>query len=190
MKLAVFGGTFNPIHTGHLILADKILHHFSYDKILFVPTACSPFKTDQILPSDSQRLKMLRLALKDNPCFEIEDWELKQGGISYTIDTINYLEKKYANCLDEKIGLILGDDHVEKFHLWKNAEELASKTTIILGTRFKQVSELQFNHISVDNEKIPISSTEIRKSIREGKSWQYFVPAKVANFIKKQGLYE
>lgn len=190
MKLAVFGGTFNPVHCGHLILADKILHHFNYDKILFVPAACSPFKTDQILPSDGQRLKMLRLAIKGNSSFEIEDWELKQGGISYTIDTINYLENKYKNCLDEKLGLILGDDHVEKFHLWKDAGNLAEKTRIILASRLADASHFPFEHTTVNNEKIPISSTEIRNCIKKGTSWQYFVPEKVASFIKKMGLYE
>ena len=143
MKLAILGGTFNPVHIGHLMLAEDVRKEFGYDKILFIPACVPPHKAYNACVSDSDRLEMLRLATKDNPYFDVDDCELKRKGISYTIDTIYDLESRYQEQIEGKIGLIIGDDLLSGFESWHLAETLALRVRLIVGRRNSSVLPLE-----------------------------------------------
>ena len=137
----MFGGSFNPVHNGHIELAKAVHEQAGYDKVLFVPAYHSPFKDMPSGASDDDRLCMLRLALNGFDWACIEDCELKRGGVSYTYDTVEFLTRKYAASgefdekRDGKLGLVIGADLVEGFARWYRAEELAAKVDIILARR-------------------------------------------------------
>jgi nicotinate-nucleotide adenylyltransferase len=195
IKLAIIGGSFNPIHNGHLALADAVVTQLGYDKVLFIPAFCSPYKKQYSDVSSEDRLAMLRLAIKNNPAFEIETCELDRKGVSYTIDTVNYLYKKYkTNVLSGKIGLIIGDDLVKGFYNWKSPDLLVQKTDIIIAHRIIQKDEFasafeKYGKKELSNAVLPISSSEIRSAIQQKKAWRYLVPSDVYNYIKTRDLY-
>lgn len=195
MKLAILGGSFNPIHLGHLHLALSAYKEFSYDRIALVPAYISPFKTfcNEIKTSD--RLKMISLAIADRPYIYCELYEIERQGVSYTIDTINYLYKKFSN-IEGKIGLIIGDDLKENFSLWKNSEELIEKTDIIIGRRNKAgnlnccLQNKAFPFKELNNEILNISSSRIRELISKREDFTSLVSKEVYSYIKENGLYK
>ena len=192
MKLAILGGTFNPVHIGHLMLAEDVRKEFGYDKILFIPACVPPHKVYNASVSDVDRLEMLRLATKDNPYFEVDDCELKRKGISYTIDTIYDLESRYQEKIEGKIGLIIGDDLLTGFDSWHLAETLALRVRLIVGRRNSSVLPLEspFPFSPLSNSILPISSSDIRNRIKNNKSWRYLVPDSVFQYINDRNLYE
>lgn len=192
MKLAILGGTFNPVHIGHLMLAEDVRKEFGYDKILFIPACVPPHKAYNACVSDSDRLEMLRLATKDNPYFDVDDCELKRKGISYTIDTIYDLESRYQEQIEGKIGLIIGDDLLSGFESWHLAETLALRVRLIVGRRNSSVLPLEslFPFSPLSNSILPISSSDIRNRIKNKKSWRYLVSDSVFQYIKDRNLYE
>ena len=192
MKIAILGGTFNPVHIGHLMLAEDVRKEFGYDKILFIPACVPPHKVYNASVSDVDRLEMLRLATKDNPYFEVDDCELKRKGISYTIDTIYDLESRYQEKIEGKIGLIIGDDLLTGFDSWHLAETLALRVRLIVGRRNSSVLPLEspFPFSPLSNSILPISSSDIRNRIKNNKSWRYLVPDSVFQYINDRNLYE
>ena len=213
MKIAVLGGSFNPIHVGHLILADSVCQNLGYEKILFVPTATPPHKEMSCEVSAADRLEMVKLTVAGDERFEAEPCEIERGGISYTWDTICYLEKKYASVLTGKIGLIFGEDLLPDYDKWNHAEELAEKADLILACRphdtglkaefqnaptgaygkspMKGVTRENFPypHKIVQNPKMEISSSEIRQKVAEHGAWRYLVSEKVFEYILERNLY-
>ena len=135
MRIAVLGGTFNPLHIGHLALADEVCTSLGYDRLLFVPAFRPPHKEMADSVSAEDRLEMVRRACEGDPRFVAESCEIDRGGVSYTFDTICHLEEKYAGELEGKIGLVMGDDLIPGFHLWHRAEELSQKCDLILALR-------------------------------------------------------
>lgn len=198
MKLAIFGGSFNPVHIGHLFLAEEVRIRFGYQKILFVPVNIPPHKTMADGASGQDRVEMLNLAIKDNPFFQVDSLELQRGGVSYTYDTVEELEAKYSSVLEEKIGLIMGDDLVPGFSTWKNAELLPQKTDLILARRMICTPEnevvFQYPHLELGNSILPISSSDIRSRIISSqkdtlKAWRYLVSEPVYEYIVQRRLY-
>ena len=196
MRLAVLGGSYNPIHIGHLMLADAVALRYGYDTIAFVPAFLSPFKDGHSGCTAEDRLTMVKLAIADNPAFYCEPCEIRRQGVSYTIDTLKFLKKKFPQC-EGKIGLIIGDDLLEGFAGWREAEHIPDYADIIVGNRIidrylteQAASAGRVPHLRVDNALLPVSSSGIRAAIQEKKSWRYLVPPAVYSYIKEHKLYE
>ncbi|EFW38714.1 nicotinate (nicotinamide) nucleotide adenylyltransferase [Treponema phagedenis] len=192
MRLAILGGSFNPLHIGHLALADAVYATENYDKIAFIPAFLSPFKKEHSGCTAKDRLQMLKTAIQDVPYFSYEDCEIKKEGISYTIDTILYLKEKYKSSLEGKIGLIIGEDMIKDFPLWHRYKELKESVDILVG--FRPLSEkktaAEFSYTQIENTVLPISSSYIREAIKKKKSWRYLVPATVYEYIIAKNLYD
>lgn len=198
MKLAVLGGSFNPVHKGHLFLTKQAADEYGYERVLFIPAHEPPHKTLSAGASDADRLEMLKKALSEygDNRFVIDDCELKRSGPSYTIDTVYDLEKRYEGILDGKIGLIIGSDLAADFGKWKNACLLAEKTDIVLGRRpcpdDKNPSadrDFSWPHLKLHNELFAVSSAEIRRMIAEKKDWKSLVSESVYEYIVQRKLY-
>ncbi len=193
MKLAILGGSFNPVHLGHTALATCAVEQYGYDRVAFVPAFNPPHKDIATGATSEDRCAMLSLAIELYSNFFIETTELERGGVSYTIDTIAFLEKKYGNCLEGPIGLIIGDDLLENFHLWKNVHELVSKTHVLLANRLDENAlksfDFSFEYTLMQNKRIDVSSQSIRESIRCGKDWKNHVSKGVYEYITSKGLY-
>ena len=196
MRLAVLGGSYNPIHIGHLMLADAVALRYGYDTVAFIPAFLSPFKDGHSGCTAEDRFAMVKLAIADNPAFYCEPCEIQRQGVSYTIDTLKFLKKKFPQC-EGKIGLIIGDDLLEGFSGWREAEHIPDYADIIVGNRIivRYLTEQaafagKVPHLRVDNALLPVSSSGIRAAIKEKKSWRYLVPSAVYSYIKEHKLYE
>ena len=199
MRLAVLGGSYNPIHIGHLMLADAVSLRYGYDTVAFVPAFLSPFKDGHSGCTAQDRLAMVKRAIADNPAFYCEPCEIERQGISYTIDTLQFLKEKYPQC-EGKIGLIIGDDLLESFGNWREAARILDYADIIVGNRILDRYSTEqtgcvgniphLRVLRVDNALLPVSSSGIRAAIKEKKSWRYLVPSAVYSYIKEHKLYE
>jgi nicotinate-nucleotide adenylyltransferase len=215
-KIGILGGTFNPIHYGHLAAAEEVRDRLKLDRVLFIPSFHPPHKQENNVPSAVHRLEMVRLATKENATFEPSDIEIKRGGKSYTIDTILALKNCYP---DADLYFITGVDSfldIQAWHLWERLLTLC--TFIVLsrpGYRFADLLKIDFlkpaeNQVkgldrgelvhaevragafTVYLELIPlydISSTDIRSRVKEGRSIKYLLPEAVENYIIKNKLY-
>jgi nicotinate-nucleotide adenylyltransferase len=204
-SVAIFGGTFNPIHFGHLSIAEEIRTKFNLDKIIFVPTNQPPHKDPSDLVSPRQRWLMTHLATVSNPCFEVSTFEIDNGGKSYSIDTIKHFHKHFGDKV--KLHFIIGADMLVEIASWKNIGEILKLCRFIVVSRpgydvqkiFDQyflasknmtiASELIGNILVEDVAMFDVSSTTIRQKIKEWKSIKYLVPEPVEQFIHNQQLY-
>ncbi|MCF7909888.1 MAG: nicotinate-nucleotide adenylyltransferase [Candidatus Omnitrophica bacterium] len=185
MKIGILGGTFNPPHIGHLILAQEMLDELKLDKIFFIPTNNPPHKRgNQLEPR--KRFLMTELAAAGNPKFKVLDLELKRKGKSYTCDTIAELKNKYPQ---DKLYLIIGSDLAKGFKKWKNPEKIKRMATVIVAKRRGSPFRSSKSFKQVDIIQVELSSSQIRARIKKGKIIQYLVPKKVENYIKKNNLY-
>lgn len=198
MKIGILGGTFNPIHYGHLIIAEYIRVDQNLEKIIFIPTGIPPHKNKEEVLDGKIRGEMVALAIESNPKFECSTIEIYNEETSYTIDTIKSL--KSQNPKDE-FHMIIGGDSLMSLRTWKGYKELIGITNIIVGDRYCACGETIMREIdrlncetkntitSIKTPIIEISSTEIRNNLREKRSIKYLVPENVENFIQKRGLY-
>ena len=193
-KIGLFGGTFDPVHIAHLIIADRVLEQAGLDFILFVPGAIPPHKQNRKISPGEIRYQMLQLALQDNPCFLADDLELQRGRISYTIDTINQLYKNYP--LDARsVYLIIGADNLLDFHNWKKPHEIVEKCHIIAVRRpYSQFDrhkmKIDIPYMQIEAPLLEVSSSDIRQRVRQGKSIRYLVPSRVERFIYENNIYK
>jgi nicotinate-nucleotide adenylyltransferase len=189
-KVGIFGGTFDPIHHGHLITAQSVKELRSLDKIIFIPAFISPHKQHAKASSAEHRLNMIKLALDEIPFFECSDFEIKQHTISYTIDTLREFKKYY-----DDIELIIGYDNIFQFHTWKQPDEILKLSNVIV---LKRKSSHPLNFIDkyveaaafVQTRGIEISATDIRNRVHQGLPIHYLVPAIVENYIYENKLYK
>lgn len=186
-KTAIFGGTFNPVHIGHLFVAEEILAHTGCDRILFIPAHTPPHKfVDD--PGPDIRFRMLKDSIADNPAFEANDCELKRAGISYSIDTVRYLV--HEGIVEPRPVFVLGDDLIPGFGLWKLPEALAAETELLVFHRESaERIALVYPHSYLDNLPLPISSSMIRARIAEGQAWRSLVPAQARMLIESLRIY-
>lgn len=185
MKIGILGGTFNPPHIGHLILAEQVKDNLGLGKVFFVPTNIPPHKEMDILVNSKHRVNMVALSIKDNDCFELLDYEVKREGVSYTIDTIREIKKYFPQ---DDLHLIIGSELANEFHTWKNFEEIKSLVKIVVGQR-KNKPFYGEEFIIVDIVEIEISSSYIRERLKQGKSIKYFVKDEVEDYIRRHNLY-
>jgi nicotinate-nucleotide adenylyltransferase len=197
--LGIMGGTFNPIHYGHLVAAETARVDFNMEKIIFVPSSIPPHKMREGLIDARLRYEMTELAVASNPHFEVSSIELNRPGPSYTIDTILEFREIYGECCD--IYFITGADAILEILSWKDIEHLLKLCTFVAVTRpgydvhkLKQkIRDIQLKYGAaihmLSGPGVAISSTEIRERCSKGKSIKYLVPELVEEFIIRTGLY-
>ena len=191
-RIGVFGGTFDPVHVGHLLLAESARDRAGLSKVLFMPTHIQPFKQDEETSPDDDRIRMLRLATRDNPGLGVTTIETDKGGISYTIDSLRALKEEYR---DKSICFIIGTDMFLMIGKWKEADALIREFDFVVGVRtgymhddaVRKAEELRASHGArielIDNPPIELSSTGIRDRLKNGSSIRYLVPESVRRYL-------
>jgi nicotinate-nucleotide adenylyltransferase len=190
MRYAILGGSFNPVHLGHLFLADTVLSALNYDRIILVPAFQSPFKPGALETgvSPKDRLDMLAAAITGDPRLTIDDCEIRREGVSYTIDTLGDIVRRYPP--EGKPGLILGDDLARDFPQWRKSAELTELADIIIARRLQTGEGVYpYPYRRITNEVMEISSAMIRERIAAGKGWRSLVPPAVRTIIEDRRLY-
>lgn len=172
MRIAILGGTFDPPHLGHLILADTVITNCDYDKVIFIPTKIPPHKNISGEASNEDRLNMLKLSILNDERFLLDEYELNNEGVSYTINTLDYLYKNYD--IEGKIGLIIGADLVKDFDKWREPERIAAISDITVVNReddenLYKANIDKYNIKIIMAPRIDISSSLIRNRIKEKK---------------------
>ncbi len=187
--IGLFFGSFNPIHVGHLIIADFMATQTDLDQVWIVISPQNPLKQRSSLANDYDRLEMIKLAIEDNDSLKVSDIEFSLPKPSYTIDTMTYLSEKYP---DTKFALIMGGDNLATIQKWKNYEMLLKNYPIYLYNRpgYDTSENIELGNIYVyDAPLMEISSSMIRQRLKESQSIHYLVTSPVLNFIEAKGLY-
>jgi nicotinate-nucleotide adenylyltransferase len=189
VRFAILGGSFNPVHLGHLYLADLVLSRLGYDRIILVPACKSPFKIGAETAGAGDRLDMLLASIPADPRITVEDCELRREGVSYTIDTVLYIRERYLP--EGKPGLILGDDLASGFSTWRRAGEIAELADLIIARRLSrgELGEFPYPCRVLDNEVMDLSSRMVRERIEARSNWRYLVPPGARAIIEERGLY-
>jgi nicotinate-nucleotide adenylyltransferase len=191
VKIGFLGGSFDPVHFGHLLAAQDAYEQHKLDRLILVPAAQAPLKPNDVQSSAEERLEMLRAAVGWDRRFEISDIELRRGGVSYTIDSARYFRALYPH---DELFWVIGGDQLPKLHLWKEINELVGLVDFIFlerpGYPVKTHPAIQGLRLHrCDGHLLAISSTELRERSRRGLSLDYFVPHKAIVNIKENGLY-
>lgn len=191
VKIGFLGGSFDPVHFGHLLAAQDAFEQHQLDRLILVPAAQAPLKPNDVQSSSEDRLAMLRAAIEWDKRFEISDVELRRGGVSYTIDSARYFRELYPQ---DELYWVIGGDQLPKLHLWKDIMELARLVEFIFlerpGYPVKARPDLPGLRLHrCDGHLLAISSTELRERTRRNLSLDYFVPHKAIVYIKEHSLY-
>lgn len=199
-KIGLFGGTFNPIHNGHLSIATQFCHQLQLDSVIFLPAGQPYHKQNQPISAD-HRLAMVQLAIESNPHFAVSDLDLIRQENTYTIDTVNIFKQHYPQAT---LWWLLGMDNLQQLHTWKNWQKLVTQTHIAVANRspfswqnppsiFKNwLHSAQQNHslIFLNTKEYPISSSEIRQHLQNGEDCSAWLPEKVYQYIQQYRLYQ
>ncbi len=193
MRIGLFGGTFDPLHVGHLIIAETALSDFPLDQVLFIPAGVTPHKLEKDLSPAEIRLEMVQSAIEHHGDFDVSLVEIRNKNISYTIDTIHWFKGTEKYCHDE-LYLLIGSDSFLELDTWKNPELILEKVHLLVvsrpGFEIKNVEERFEDRMTIiKGPLIDISSSEIRYRVRSGKSIRYWVPGCVERIISQKGLY-
>ncbi len=193
-RIGLFGGTFNPIHIGHLRLAEDVRERFDLREILFIPVNIPPHKRIDDTAGPEHRLRMVRAALRGNDGFLCDDVEIRRGGESYTIDTVRSVYSRYR--FEGRPSLIIGSDLLRELHTWRNIEELCTLVHFIVMRRYPQSSGESIpadipglSWETFSGRRIDVTSSEIRERRRSGGSVRYLVPDGVYDYIIRNKLY-
>ena len=201
MRIGIYGGTFSPVHSGHLLAARKFMDGIGLDRLLIIPAAQPPHKEMQTPVSASDRLEMCCLAFDGMENVEISDIEISRGGKSYTVDTVTALREKYP---DDELFLLVGTDMILTFDRWYRYTDILMLCNLVYvrretdraidGDLFEKISllekqtERKIRHIKMD--PVEISSTELRRMIADGEDTGNLIPEKVKEFIEENGIYK
>lgn len=198
-RIGVFGGSFDPVHMGHLTIAQDAVEQLELDRLIFVPAAVPPHKQGKTLADARHRLEMLQLATEGNLNFEVSDMEIQRGGVSYTVDTMMQVQAEHPGA---ELFFIVGLDSLTILHSWKNVEQLLEMCTIVPFARGGEDPARIAGQIQLSNpwkqrilermiriHEIEISASEVRMRLAEGLSIRYLVPPEVEMYIAEHGLY-
>jgi len=188
-RIGVLGGTFNPIHVGHLAMAQMALERMQLAKVVFVPAYIPPHKNPGIVAGAKHRYQMVKLAIDGNPSFQISDFEIKKEGKSYTIDTMQYFYQRYAK--EAKLYFIIGGDALSELRSWRYIDKILEIAEFIVVNRpgyVKKASDVK--HHSVIMPGVDISSSYVRMRLFQRRTIKYFVPDKVLDYISQNHLYQ
>jgi nicotinate-nucleotide adenylyltransferase len=191
VRIGVFGGTFDPPHVGHLILASDAREALRLDTLVFVPAATQPFKVHTPpVASPQDRLEMVRLAVAGADDYSVDDTEIDRKGLSFTVDTLEQLSRKNQGA---ELFLLLGEDTLAGVDQWRNPGRIRELATLAVmrrsGPEGSPVMPIAAGAIAVSTRRVDVSSTEIRERLRAGRSIKGFVPESVERFIEARGLY-
>lgn len=191
MDIGLFGGSFNPPHVAHLIVAEVARDQFGFDEVWWIPNATPPHKSQDDLAAVNHRLEMTRRAVAENPAFQVCDIEVERSGVSYTVETVRALQDQHPNT---DFGLLIGSDSLDHFAEWHKPDEIAERVPLVVYKRpgvIDAVPESRFaNHVRfVAAPVMEVSGTEIRSRCRAGRSIRYLVPEPVRAYIETHGLY-
>lgn len=193
MKIGIMGGTFNPVHNAHLLIAERAYETLGLDRVWFMPN-CSPPHKDSRIPSGEIRYEMTSAAAEGNPHFEVSAFELECGGVSYTAETLAGLKRKYP---DTVFYLIIGSDSLRDFDKWYKPEVIASLCIPAVYPRYgddtaRLIKEYKYQNkpVAIDAPMVEISSTDIRNRIKNGLSVRYMLPESVLKIIEREHLYK
>ncbi len=188
MKIGILGGTFNPIHIGHLILAEEAREKLGLDRIIFVPTNLPPHKLNGYIAPAKLRYEMVKRAVKSSRYFSVSDLEIKRDGRSYTIDTVKRFKNLYPG---DELYFIIGSDLLKYIDEWKDLSEITSLVKFVAATRPGYALEKIPSYIAtLPIRAVDISGFEIRQAIKNNKSFKYLVPETVFKYITRKGLYK
>jgi len=182
-KIAIYGGTFDPVHHAHLILAREAIETLGLEKVILVPAAISPLKKAAPVASGEVRLAMLRAAIKGEPEFEVDECELRRALPSYTIDTVEDIRRRES---DAALYCLIGEDNIEQLPRWYRFSELAKMVHFIVLDRSGKQPTHSYQLI---HRRIDISATEIRRRVAQNESIRYLVPESVEKIIHREKLY-
>ena len=196
-RVGIFGGTFDPIHMGHLIVAETIMDEFHLDKVVFIPAAVPPHKLDRQISPAKHRYMMTMLATCSNPRFQVSDMEMHRQGPSYSRDTLAQLLEEHGR--DTEFYFIVGADSVENLHTWNRIDELLTMCHFIGASRPGCMPDMEkiaqrFGPLAekihcLETPELEISSTEIRHRVGQKRTIRYIVPETVEQYIYKEKLY-
>ena len=196
-RVGIFGGTFDPIHMGHLIVAETIMDEFHLDKVVFIPAAVPPHKLDKQISPAKHRYMMTMLATCSNPRFQVSDMEMHRQGPSYSRDTLAQLLEEHGR--DTEFYFIVGADSVENLHTWNRIDELLTMCHFIGASRPGCMPDMEkiaqrFGPLAekihcLETPELEISSTEIRHRVGQKRTIRYIVPETVEQYIYKEKLY-
>lgn len=191
LRIGIMGGTFNPIHYGHLLAAQEAWQRFELDKVIFVPSAQPPHKQKPDVCA-KHRYKMIQMAINNNEHFIISDIEITRKGMSYSEDTIRAFKEIYGD--ENRLYFIIGADAIAELNTWKNVENLPSLCQFIAVNRPGYQLSIEKRWLScthlLEIPEVNISSTQIRQRIKEGKSIRYLIPQEVERYIEEHSLYK
>ena len=194
MKIGLYGGTFDPVHIGHLLLAEWIREELDLREIIFIPAAIPPHKKENKITSAALRMQMLEQAIQGNSSFKISDFELNNEGVSYSLNTILHFRQTVKISRDN-LFFIIGADNLVTFSSWHKPEEVKRNCRVVVyrrsGIKLSDVPESLLNEMTIlDNPLFDISSSEIREQVRHGKSIKYMVPSEIEALIFENHLYK
>ena len=184
MRIGIYGGTFNPVHHGHLILARQALEEFKLDRLIFVPAAESPFKIQNHTAPADDRLAMLQSAIAGEDRFAVDPLEIERGGVSYSIDTVKIFRSRDPKA---ELFFLVGEDNADRLTEWHRFEELKKLVCFVVLSRSEGFESSEY---PVVQRRIEISSTEIRNRVAKQESITYLVPESVKHYIEQHQLYQ
>lgn len=201
-RVALYGGSFDPIHHGHLIVARLMVERLDLDEIIFLPSACPPHKPGEALAEPAHRARMVSLAIEKERPFEFSDFDLARTGLSYTVETVEHFRQKLGN--ETALHWIIGADSLGELPSWRRVEELVENCHIVTATRpgwdhvdwealgagLNAELTAKLRRGIIETPGIDISSTDIRNRVCEGRSIRYLVPESVVEYIKLNSLYQ
>lgn len=185
-KVGILGGTFNPPHIGHLIMANEAYHALSLDEVRFMPNAIAPHKIIEGDPTAEERRNMVEIAIAPYPQFKLETIEIERGGVSYTYDTMLELTKREP---DTEFYFIIGGDMIDSLHTWYKIDELLKLVQFVGFKRPGANSKTVLDILMIEAPEVNLSSSFIRKRLKTGETLQFLLPDDVEKYIRKEGLY-